>query len=65
MTGKIRESGQMIDFIRSRYEAQEHAIVAKIRPLPVDVLPSKQFVSETRVQLLRLIAGESASRKAA
>ena len=65
MTRNSKESGRMIDFILSRYETEDQEITETIRPLPIHILPSEQFVSETRVRLLRLSAGESASRIAA
>ena len=67
MTEKSRKSGQMMDLVLVRYEAEDHEAAAVIRPLPSNVVPSSQFLKQTRLQLLRLSATDEAagSRRAA
>jgi hypothetical protein len=49
-----------------REESGLEELVAKIRPLPENVVPSERFRTETRLRLLQLEAGEKRStRKAA
>ena len=46
---------ELKDFARSKaaIEEADDALVARIRPLPADVLPSKRFLEQVRLQLSR------------
>ena len=51
---------------RAALDAFETAVVARIRPLPADVVPSKHFQEQTRLRLLQLDDAKTAdSRQAA
>jgi hypothetical protein len=58
---------ELKDFARSRaaLEEADNAVVARIRPLPADVVPSKHFQEQVRLQLLQLDGKAAMSRQAA
>lgn len=62
MTARNRKPGQVMDLVLVRYEAEDHETATVIRPLPSTVVPSSQFLDNTRLQLLRLSATNESSR---
>ena len=58
---------ELKDFVQSRavLDDIDVEVVAKIRPLPADIVPSKRFQEQTRLRLLQLNAPDRATRQAA
>lgn len=64
MQEKNRESN-MIDFIVTKLSLEDQKTADMIRPLPSSIVPSAQFTSETRLQVLALGIATEGERNAA
>ncbi len=59
-----KEPTTMINFLLTNMDIEDQETASQIRPLPVSVVPSGQFVAQTRAFLMEVIAGNSNQRAA-
>jgi hypothetical protein len=65
MARKKKEPATMMDFLITKLDTQEQAMMALIQPLPAGIGPSADFISSTRAQLVSVISAEASQRHAA